>query len=303
MSTVLTTSDEMVAYFAESDNVLRGGGPEMVSSRIEFADGAQGNILFCGEGVSLVGTRISFNGSNAVVFIEGPNRALRLGVTVWSASVFAIGSGTYTNGVFNAIASERRSIVLGKRGLFSFGLWVRTADPHLVYSAQTKRRLNPSRDVLVGDHVWLGQDAMLLKGATIGSGSIIGAKAVVAGKKVPSNTSWAGNPARQVAAGVLFDSASVHNYSEADTEHSRVYESDRWTYQGPTSAEASGLVRLGDRLFAFGNDAHAKYELLAQSFSDGTKDRFAFGGVSVSSTPTRKVGLTAKLKRTVKRIL
>lgn len=42
MSTVLTTPEEVAAYFAESDNTLYGCAPAMASSRIEFAEGGPG---------------------------------------------------------------------------------------------------------------------------------------------------------------------------------------------------------------------------------------------------------------------
>jgi len=45
--------------------------------------------------------------------------------------------------------------------------------------------------------VWIGMEALILKGVTIGTGAIVGARSVVT-KNVPPFTVVAGNPARVV---------------------------------------------------------------------------------------------------------
>ena len=47
----------------------------------------------------------------------------------------------------------------------------------------------------IGNHVWIGKRAIILKGVTIGDGSIVGMGAVVT-KDVPSNSLAVGNPAK-----------------------------------------------------------------------------------------------------------
>ena len=49
--------------------------------------------------------------------------------------------------------------------------------------------------VKIGNNVWIGAKATILKGVTIGDGAIIGANAVV-NKDVPTNAIVAGNPAQ-----------------------------------------------------------------------------------------------------------
>lgn len=52
-------------------------------------------------------------------------------------------------------------------------------------------------EVVIGDNVFVGYQACILKGTHIGNNVIIGAKSVVKGN-VPSNTVWAGIPAKQI---------------------------------------------------------------------------------------------------------
>ena len=54
-----------------------------------------------------------------------------------------------------------------------------------------------TKPVTIGDDVFVGANAMILKGVTIGQRAIIGAGSVVT-KNVPAGEIWAGNPARKI---------------------------------------------------------------------------------------------------------
>lgn len=52
-------------------------------------------------------------------------------------------------------------------------------------------------DTIIGNDVWIGQNAVILPGVHIGDGAIIGANSVV-GNDVPAYTIFVGNPAKEV---------------------------------------------------------------------------------------------------------
>ena len=61
-------------------------------------------------------------------------------------------------------------------------------------------------DVIIGNDVWIGAEAVILSGVRFGDGAVIGARAVVS-RDVPPYAIAAGNPAQP--AGSRFDAATV----------------------------------------------------------------------------------------------
>ena len=198
------------------DNSFAGTPPNMNNSSITIK--GKGNHIYIESGTTLDQSRITFEGDNGLIMLGSSRHAYRIETSINTNCSIVFGRDNYFNGACHIIVSEGRSVVFGDDCLLSFGVWIRTADPHLVFDCETHERINYSKDVVVGDHVWIGQDAMMLKGTTIGSGSIVGAMALVSGKRIPSNTCWGGNPAKQIKSGIFWEGSCVHTWTPKKTK-------------------------------------------------------------------------------------
>lgn len=199
-------------------NRLVGTAPELTDSRIELR--GKGNILVCHPSVRLEDSRLRFWGDNSIIYLCSTPKPYRLHAAVHTGCVLCIGRDNYFNNTLTVLLSEGKHCVMGNDCIVSHGVWIRNTDTHLVYSARTGTRVNLPQSIFVGDHVWIGQGATLLKGTRVDSGSIIGAMSLVAGKRIGANESWGGNPARRLSADVFWDRSCVHNWQQEQTEAS-----------------------------------------------------------------------------------
>jgi acetyltransferase-like isoleucine patch superfamily enzyme len=55
----------------------------------------------------------------------------------------------------------------------------------------------PQAPIILHNHVWIGANAVILKGVEIGEGAVVAAGAVVT-KKIPPNEIWGGVPAKKI---------------------------------------------------------------------------------------------------------
>ncbi|MGO4588487.1 acyltransferase [Paenarthrobacter sp. 2TAF44] len=201
---------------------------EFVSSSVEFA--GTGNVLYVEDGVMLRNSRLRFLGNDSVIYIRKSSRYTRLVATVFEESVLYVGPEASFTSEAHMLPTERKHIIIGRDAMFASRVALRTADPHLVYSVDSHQRVNPSASIWVGDHVWLGEDALLLKGARVGSGSILAARCLVT-KRIPSNSTAAGVPARTVGDGIFWARPSVHSFNVEQTEQSQVLSEDDFIFE------------------------------------------------------------------------
>lgn len=267
----ITESNELLGDL--EGNTFVGELPTLKNSKIVFA--GQGNILFCEPGVVIQSSLIRFRGNNSLIMLGKTKHPCKVDFTIYNNNTLAVGRDNYFNGKLHIIVSEERMVFIGDGCLFSFGIWMRTADPHLVYDASTRERMNPSKDIVVGDHVWIGQDAMILKGSSLGSGCIVGAKAVVAGKRVNSNSSWAGNPAKLIRDGLFWDGASVHAWEKDKTLASQVYSGKPELFKPDKSTITA--KELGDTIYNLGSPEKRLAYLQEFGYGKGNRNRLAIG--------------------------
>lgn len=133
-----------------------------------------------------------------------PRVLLRGSLLAHHGCTISIGENTRCNDNLNIRTAEGTRVSLGKNCLIARAT-IRSSDMHPIYDLASGERLNPGRSVEIGDHVWMAQDAFIVKGVKVGSGSVLAAYAVVT-KDVPESCIVAGNPARVVRTGIRWDS-------------------------------------------------------------------------------------------------
>lgn len=98
--------------------------------------------------------------------------------------------------------AEKSIIRIGSKVMFGPGVTILGGDHRTnipgVFMFDIKEKLPENdRDVVIEDDIWIGANALILKGVTIGRGSIVGAGSVVV-KSIPPYSIYVGNPIMKI---------------------------------------------------------------------------------------------------------
>ena len=97
-------------------------------------------------------------------------------------------------------------IKIGANCLFSRSICIRSGElPHAIYDKNTLENLDRSEGIFIGNHVWIGEHAFIMKKATIPDNCIVGAMSVVTKRFTEENAVIAGNPARVCKRNIMWE--------------------------------------------------------------------------------------------------
>lgn len=148
---------------------------------------------------------VLFDCDNGTVII-GPSskRGFSMSMQLGQDSTVRIGSDVTTTAVCVINAAEGATVSFGNDVMIASGNQFRAHDGHPIFDVATGLRVNPAKDITIGNHVWFGAQAVALAGANVGDGSVIGFGSVVT-KTIQNNCIAVGSPARVVRKNIAWE--------------------------------------------------------------------------------------------------
>ena len=150
-----------------------------------------------------IGYRNSYWGveTGAKVTVKGTCRIAKGSVIhVFKNGRLEFGNNFSSNGNFTLSCAD--NICFGSNCMLGWDITIMDSDGgHAIIQLSDNSEVNKSSSIVIGNHVWIGASASILKGSQIGDGCIIGFKSNVCGLNCPAYSIIAGNPASIIKSG------------------------------------------------------------------------------------------------------
>lgn len=171
------------------------------------------NVIYFGDSIPEK-VYISFEGANSSVVLDDNLRIDNV-LNINPGTNAKIHLKSDTSFVSASMYISNGKLEIGRDCLFSSGVTIRNHDGHHIFDLTNKIRVNNEKDIIIGEHCWIGHNATILKGITIGDGSIVGEQSVVT-HSCGKNVVIAGNPAKKIKENIYWkrDLTNVYSFKE-----------------------------------------------------------------------------------------
>lgn len=133
------------------------------------------------------------------VIIQSISRGYHAGMPFPSAlfidvegATIEIGDDTLIHGCY---IHAQKEIRIGSKCAIAAGVNIIDSNGHRLDSLDRNKQRDNPESIIIGDNVWIGLNAIILKGTSIGDNSVISAGSIVKGH-FPENSLISGNPAK-----------------------------------------------------------------------------------------------------------
>lgn len=178
----------------------------LVNGRITIK--GQRNKVIIGTARMLKNLVIDLSGNDKEIIIESTSKNI-VGLKIVSIrgdkQKVIIGTNFGCGGCEIQMNDGSESISIGSDCLISWGIKMRTSDGHSVIDLESGRAVNLPKDIHIGNHVWVGEDAKFLKGAIIPNNSVVGSFSIVTRPFTEENCVIAGFPAKVIKKNISWD--------------------------------------------------------------------------------------------------
>lgn len=162
------------------------------------------NKVYIGSKVRFSG-RINISGNDNVLLIE-ENCTIKSSC-FWfedDKNMIIIKKNTSIESNSELSVIEGTKIEVGEDSMISSEVYIRTGDSHSILDLHGTR-INPSKDIHIDNHVWLGHRCTIQKGGKISENSIVASSAIVTKQFEQSNCILSGTPAKILKENINWD--------------------------------------------------------------------------------------------------
>lgn len=169
----------------------------------------QNNQVTIGDFVRIESSTIILHGDNNKIEIKDYAHLNQVELyTEDSGNEISIGERSTLYGKSHFAAIEGTKIIIGNDCLLSGDLHFRTGDSHSILDMQGER-VNPSEDIIIEDHVWIGTKVTCLKGVRVSSDSVVAATTTLCKKYDTKNVVIGGVPGKIIKTDVNWTSERI----------------------------------------------------------------------------------------------